>query len=308
MSLRPENMQYPLRRHGMDHDRYAWSNLQDRPPLQWPGKAHIALWITPILQWFPLNMSGVPFLAPGGLTMPYPDYRHYTNRDYGNRVGIFRLFELLDLHKLPASIILNAAIAQRYPSLIHEITRRGFEVIAHGLSMGHLHHSGISREEESALVNSALDVIRRTVKTDVTGWLSPGHSQSWNTPDILVEQGINYCCDWANDDLPYEMLTRTKKILAMPLAYESGDRMILQEFKHTEDQWLQQTKDRFDMLYREAQRFGGRIMSLPLHAWIMGVPYRATYVREAIDYMLSKDGVWAATGQQIAEQFRTQAV
>jgi peptidoglycan/xylan/chitin deacetylase (PgdA/CDA1 family) len=306
MSLPPENMIYRERRYGMDQDRYEWSNLPDRQAIEWPGKARIALWVTPILQWFPLNMTATPFLAPGGLTMPYPDYRHYTNRDYGNRVGIFRLFELLDRYKLTASVILNAAIAQRYPSLLREIMRRRFEVIAHGLSMGDLHHSGLSHEDETTLVKSALDTLRKAVDTPVVGWLSPGRSQSWHTLDILAEHGIAYCCDWANDDMPYEMRTRSKKILSMPLAHETDDRMILQEFRHTEDQWLQQTKDRFDVLYREAERYGGRIMSLPLHAWIMGVPYRATYVREAIEYVLSHRGVWVATGEQIARQFRAQ--
>jgi len=307
VSLPPENMQYPLRRHGMDHDRYDWSNLQDRPAIQWPGGARVALWVTPILQWFPLNMTAAPFLAPGGLTMPYPDYRHYTNRDYGNRVGIFRLLELIDQYELTASVMLNAAIARRYPSLVTELTSRNLELVAHGLDMGHLHHSGLTREQETELVKGALDSIRTVSGRTISGWLSPGRAQSWHTLDILAEEGIQYCCDWANDDMPYEMRAAGRKVLAMPLAHESDDRMILQEFRHTEDQWLQQVKDQFDLLYRESERYGGRIMSLPLHAWIMGVPYRTTYVREALDYILARDGVWVATGEQIAAEFRRQA-
>lgn len=307
MSLPPENMRYPQRHHGMDQERYEWSNLPDRPRVTWPGKARIALWVTPILQWFPLNMTAKPFLAPGGLTMPYPDYRHYTNRDYGNRVGIFRILSLLDRYKVGGSVILNAAVAERYPSLVKEITSRKLEVVAHGLDMGHLHHGGLEREVESDLVKRTLDILQTIAGAPVKGWLSPGRSQSFNTPDILAEQGIDYCCDWANDDMPYEMNAGGKTLLSMPLAHESDDRMILQEFRHTEDQWLQQTKDRFDVLYREAERYGGRVMSLPLHAWIMGVPYRATYLREALDYMMNRDGVWVATGEQIATEFRKQS-
>lgn len=308
MSLPPQNMQYPLRRHGMDHDRYEWSNLPDRPAVKWPGGARIALWVTPILQWFPLNMTASPFLAPGGLTMPYPDYRHYTNRDYGNRVGIYRLLELLGKYELTASVMLNGAVAQRYPSLVRELTNRDFELVAHGLDMGHLHHSGLTRDQEAELVRNSLEAIRSTSGRAVSGWLSPGRSQSWHTLDILAEAGIEYCCDWANDDMPYEMRAGGRTVLSMPLVHEGDDRMILQEFRHTEDQWLQQVKDQFDLLYRESERYGGRIMSLPLHAWIMGVPYRSTYVREALDYILARDGVWVATGEQIATEFRRQAV
>jgi len=307
MSLPNESMQYPQRRHGMDHERYEWSNLPDRPKVSWPGGARIALWVTPILQWFPLDMTATPFLAPGGLTMPYPDYRHYTNRDYGNRVGIFRLLELMDRFKLTGSVMINATIAQRYPSLLSELTKRQLEIVAHGVDMGHLHHSGLSREDETDLVKRALDILQSRTGAPVQGWLSPARAQSWNTLDILAEQGIEYCCDWANDDMPYETRAGGKKVLSMPLAHESDDRMILQEFRHTEDQWLQQTKDRFDVLYGEAERYGGRVMSLPLHAWIMGVPYRTTYVREALEYMLAREGVWVATGAQIAAEFRRQS-
>jgi allantoinase len=307
VSLPPDYMRYPLRRHGMDQSRYAWSCLQDRPPVTWPGNARIALWVTPILQWFPLNMTATPFLAPGGLTMPYPDYRHYTNRDYGNRVGIFRLLELIDRYQLKASVMLNAAVAERYPSLVRELTSRNLELVAHGVDMGQLHHSGLSREDESALVKTALETIKKVSGHSVTGWHSPGRSQSWHTLDILAEQGIEYCCDWANDDMPYEMNAGGRKILAMPLAHENGDRVILQDYRHTEEQWLEQIKDQFDVLYREAERYGGRVMSLPLHAWIMGVPYRTTYVREALEYMLARDGVWVATGEQIAAEFRRQS-
>lgn len=307
MSLPPEHMKYPMRRYGMDHDRYEWSSLTARPRIEWPGGARIALWVTPILQWFPLNMPSAPFMAPGGLTMPYPDYRHYTNRDYGNRVGIFRVLELLDRYKIGGSVFVNAAIAQRYPSLLRELTDRRMEIVAHGLDMGHLHHSGLSEEQETELVSRSCELLQAVTGQAITGWLSPGRSQSWRTPDILAAHGIEYCCDWANDDMPYEMHTETRPVLSMPLVHEADDRMILQEFRHTEDQWVQQTKDRFDVLYREAERYGGRIMSLPLHAWIMGVPYRATYLREVLEYIVGHEGVWIATGQQIATEFRRQS-
>ncbi|WP_129778466.1 polysaccharide deacetylase family protein [Peristeroidobacter soli] len=306
MSLPPEYMQYPMRRHGMDHDRYPWSSLTDRPRIEWPGGARVALWVTPILQWFPLNMTATPFLAPGGLTMPYPDYRHYTNRDYGNRVGIFRILDLLDRYKLAASTFVNAAIAERYPSLLRDLVGRKIEIVGHGLDMGHLHHSGLSEVQEAELVKRSCDVLASAAGQSIKGWLSPGRSQSWHTLDILAAHGIEYCCDWANDDMPYEMHTSGKDVLSMPLVHESDDRMILQEFRHTEEDWLAQTKDRFDVLYREAERYGGRIMSLPLHAWIMGVPYRATYLREALEYIAGHDKVWVATGQHIAAEFRRQ--
>jgi peptidoglycan/xylan/chitin deacetylase (PgdA/CDA1 family) len=305
MPLPPDHLEYPQRRHGMDHDRYGWSDLSERVPVAWPGRAKVALWVTPILQWFPLNASAKPFRAPGGLTMPYPDLRHYTSRDYGNRVGIFRILDVLDELRCPASVAMNAAVAERYPTLVGEATGRGLEILAHGQDMGTLHHGGLSPEEEGAVVARALGTLREASGQAVTGWLSPGRSQSFTTPDILAANGVSYACDWANDDMPYPMRTANGPLWAMPLAQETEDRTVLLDFHHTEDDWLLQLKDRFDTLYREADRFGGRIVSVPLHAWVAGVPYRIGIVREALSYMLGHGAVWAATGADILAAFQS---
>lgn len=304
MPLPADHLAYPHRRHGMDHHRYGWSDLVDRPPVRWPGGARVALWVTPILQWFPLNAPAKPFRAPGGLTMPYPDLRHYTNRDYGNRVGIYRILDLLAELDLRASVAANAAIAERYPVPIRDVAEAGHEIVAHGLDMGHVHHSGLSRDEETELVSRSLGILRRASGQPVTGWLSPGRAQSHLTPDILAAQGVAYACDWANDDMPYAMRTEAGPLYAMPFAQETDDRTVLLEFHHTEDDWLVQVKDRFDVLYREAERHGGRVVSVPLHAWVAGVPYRIGAVRDALTYMIGHAGVWAATGAEILQAFR----
>ncbi len=150
MSLGDEYLKYTKRRYGMDHDRYQWSILQKRKPVTWPGGAKVALWVVPALEFFPLDQSAKPFKAPGGMVTPYPDLRHYTLRDYGNRVGVFRVFEVLDGLGIKASVAVNSKVAERYPFLIHEIGRRGWEIIAHGVDMGRLHYGGMDEAEEAA--------------------------------------------------------------------------------------------------------------------------------------------------------------
>jgi peptidoglycan/xylan/chitin deacetylase (PgdA/CDA1 family) len=199
---------------------------------------------------------------------------------------------------------MNAAVAERYPMLMREVVSRGHEVVAHGQDMGTLHHSGLSAEEEGAIVSRSLGILREAAGQPVTGWLSPGRAQSFATPDILAAHGVSYACDWANDDMPFAMRTAHGPLWAMPLAQETEDRAVLLDFHHTEDDWLLQLKDRFDVLYREADRFGGRIVSVPLHAWTAGVPYRIGIVREALSYMLGHDAVWAATGAEILAAFQ----
>lgn len=304
MPLSDEHLAYPQRRHGMDQDRYTWSDLAERPKVAWPNGARVALWVAPLLQWFPLNSSAKPFRAPGGLTMPYPDLRHYTSRDYGNRVGIYRILDVLAELGIRGSVMANAAVAERYPTLVRDVVAGGHEIVAHGLDMDHPHHSGLPVADETALVRRSLDILRRSSGQPVTGWLSPGRAQSYATPDILAAFGVAYACDWANDDMPYRMRTASGSLHAMPFAQETDDRTVMLDFHHTEDDWLLQVKDRFDVLHREAGSTGsGRIVSVPLHAWVAGVPYRIGIVREALAYMMGHKGVWAAPGSEILEAF-----
>ncbi|MCK8779835.1 polysaccharide deacetylase family protein [Rhizobium sp. NTR19] len=305
MSMPDNYLEYPARRYGMDHDRYEWSDLFKRKPIAWPNGARIALSIVTHVQHFPLDMPSKPFKAPGALSMPYPDFRYYTNRDYGNRVGIFRVLRLLAEKQLKTSFAINGIIADRYPALVKAVVEGGHEIVAHGLDMGKVHHSGLSEDEENHIIAEALRLLRETSGQKVEGWLSPGRAQGFNTPDLLAKNGVTYSLDWANDDLPYEMRTKAGPIVAMPMAYETDDRVVADEYFQSEADWVQQVKDRFDVLYRESAEYGGRIMSLPLHSWVSGMPYRVEYLREALDYILSHGGVWNAPAGEICAAFRS---
>ena len=307
MSMPDEYLHYPARRYGMDHDRYAWSDLFQRTPLLWPEGARIAVSVVTHVQHFPLDMPAKPFKAPGALMMPYPDFRYYTNRDYGNRVGVFRILKLLNAMGLRTSFAVNASIAERYPALVQAIVEGGHEIVAHGFDMGKVHHSGLTLEVENALVAQSLSVLRKASGQAVTGWLSPGRAQSFNTPDLLSANGVGYCFDWANDDLPYAMRTKTGSLVSMPFAYETDDRVAADEYFHSEPEWVQQIKDRFDVLYRETETYGGRVMSLPLHSWVSGMPYRVEYLREVLAYILSHQGVWAVPSGEIFAAFHAQS-
>ena len=133
MALPDGYLSYPHRQRGMDHDRYDWSILFRRPRVEWPGGARVALWIVPSLEWFPLDMPSTPFRPPGGLERPYPDYWNYTHRDYGNRVGVFRVMKVLDALGIRATAAVNAAVCERYPAVIEAGKARGWEFVAHGL-------------------------------------------------------------------------------------------------------------------------------------------------------------------------------
>ena len=307
MSMPADYLKYDKRRYGMDHERYAWSQLHNRPPVTWPGGTRVALWVVPALEWFPLDMKGKPFKAPGAMQNSYPDLRHYTLRDYGNRVGIFRIMKALDARDIKASVATNAAVALRYPALLKACVERGWEVLANGLDMDHLHYGGIDAAEEQRLVSETLAILRRASGQKVRGWLSPAKSESYATPDLIAAAGCDYLCDWVNDDMPYAFNTAFGAVTAMPHSCDLDDYQILINNHHTEDDFRDALIDQFDQLYRESAHQGGRIMSISLHPWITGQPYRIGALEAALDHIMSRRGVWAATGAEIVDAWKKQA-
>ncbi|MBT3536509.1 MAG: polysaccharide deacetylase family protein, partial [Rhodospirillaceae bacterium] len=267
MTLTDDYLKYPKRGHGMDHDRYTWSQLHERPAVTWPNGARIALWVVTQLQWFPMDMKpAVP--VPAGMVRPYPDYWDYTLRDYGNRIGVYRIFKVLDKLGIRSSVAMNSALAEMYPYLVEQVNQRNWELIANGLDMGHPHHGDMDEGEETALIKGVLESLRGLSGQKVRGWLSPIRSESMNTPDLVAANGIDYLCDWANDDMPYAFETTSGTIHNMPHAMELDDQQILIALRHTEQEYVGQLKDQFDCLYAETERSGGRIMAINLNPWI----------------------------------------
>ena len=303
------NLEYPHRKRGMDHDLYDWSILPHRPPVTWPDGAPLAVWPVIVVEWFPLTSGNTPFRPPSDQYIgvrPYPDYRAYTHLEYGNRVGIYRILRALEAGRTRASVAMNAAVAVRYPEMVRAVVNGGHEVIAHGIDMEHIHEGGLPRSVERSWVRRTLETLREATGQAVTGWLSPDLSQSMNTLDLLAGEGIDYACDWVNDDLPYEVRTKSGPLFAMPYAYELSDRLVLLDLRHAEAQFYQQIRDTCAVLRREAARQGGRIMALAFHAWISGHPHRIGYFEDMLAWLNDTEGVWVATGAEILEAFREQ--
>ena len=156
----PNYFDYPWRRRGLDHDRFPHRNLPQAKPVVWPGKARVALWVAVHVGHFPMDMPRQPFVAPGGMERPYPSYWDYTQRDYGNRVGIYRLMKALDARGLRATALIELGGGDALSGTRDEIAASQWEIAAAGVDMGRLHHGGLSETEERALVTQAVDTLR----------------------------------------------------------------------------------------------------------------------------------------------------
>lgn len=307
MALDPSYLEYPMRHYGMDHERYHWSMLAERKPVAWPDGKKLALWVNVSLQHFPLNPSGKPVALPGNMSMPYPDLRHYTLRDYGNRVGIYRFLKAFDRYGVRPTFAMNALLAERYPYLRDAIVERGDEIIGHSWSMDTAHAGGLEEKAEADLISSSLDRLRELTSREVRGWLSPGRLESENTPDLLKAEGIEYFCDWVNDDMPYRFATRHGDLWAMPLPTEIEDRFVIMDNLHAEASWADQVRDACDLLLEEAKTQGGRILSLSLHPWVLGQPHRIKHLEAVLEYVTGKEEVWSAGAGEILKAFLEQS-
>jgi allantoinase len=237
--------------------------------------------------------------------MPYPDLRHYTLRDYGNRIGIYRFFDALDQYGMQSSIAMNTLVAKRYPYLLNKVIERGHEIICHGDHMDALHYGGQPIEEEAALVQKSLNELRQLSGQPVKGWISPAKNESHNTPKLLAANGIEYFCDWVNDDMPYEFYTDEGALTAMPLSTELEDKFILMNNLHSESSYKDQIIDACDFLLDEASTKGGRILALNLHPWLLGQPHRIHILEQVFEYLSSKKDIWSANPMEIVRVFKS---
>lgn len=290
------------RKPGMDHDLYPYSSLATRAPLRWPNEARLAFWPVVHVEYYEVAPPD-DFPQPrnlGRLPITFPDFRSYSLRDYGNRFGIFRVMRALDAHGLRATMAVSSVICERYPFIVEEALKRRWEVIPAGTHATRVITSEMTEAFERQHIRTAIETVARATGRRPAGWISPELSESLHTPHLLAEHGIRYVCDWVNDDQPYTMRTRAGELIAMPYSVEVNDLMVLGQRYETVQTYERMLRDQFDLLYREGARTG-MVMALPLHAWLIGQPYRMKYLEQALSYICSYAGVWKATGEEIAE-------
>ena len=294
------------RRPGMDHEHYQWSPINRRGALRWPDGARVALCVVVTLEkmeWEAPPGSFTVALAGGLGDRPFPDYARVTHREYGHRVGIFRVLDVLEKHGIPATVAMDALTAEANPYLVEHCRQRGAEIIGHGISASRMITGRMTEEDEEEYVNSSVEALRQATGAAPQGWLGPEYGESERTPGILAAAGVSYVCDWVNDEQPYSLTTPNGDMCALPLMWELDDVNALSDRRLPIDRYARLLQESFDGLY-EGSRESGLLLAFNLHPWLIGQPFRVRFLDEALGHMVRRQGVWAATGSQIAEWFR----
>ena len=299
MPLPDEHLIYPHRRRGMDQPLYGWRPVGERPGGRWPDNRSLAVMIVMPIEWHMLDPAGKPFKHPGAMQTPWPDLRHYTTRDYGPRVGAFRLLKAMKEAGLKATLPVNAIALERYRPLVEAALEDGHEIAAHGWSTDAIHHSGLSEDDERRLVARTREAFTAAGLTP-RAWMSPARQQSFRTLSLIAEAGFDVCLDWEQDEVPVAMATPAGCVHAVPLMNELDDRTLLIDRRQTEDVWTDQVLEAARYLAADAADDDRRVLGFTLTSYVAGQPFRMQGVRRILAGLATRSDVWSATASEIA--------
>lgn len=284
----------------MNNPRAEYSAIIDRKPLRLPDGARLAVWVI-------INVEVWDFNSPMARTIiPYPqgkvvipDIANYSWFDYGTRVGFWRLKEVLDKHGIRATMSLNATVCTDYPRIVEESKKSNWEFLAHSYTQRVMS----LEEDERDTIRRTVQLIEKTTGQPPRGWMGPGLSETFDTPDILAEEGLEYVADWVNDDQPYPMKVKSGSLIAIPYTLEINDITIHVIQQHRSPELFERARDQFDTLYREGADTA-RVMAIAVHPYVSGAPHRIKYFDQIFEYIKQHEGVLFMTGSEIVDWYK----
>lgn len=282
-----------------DHERFRYSPIVARPAFTWPGGRRLAVYVALNLEHFAYGEGLGLSYSPG---IPHPNTYNWAWREYGNRVGVWRMLETFDRLALPISLLLNSEVYEHCPEVVAAFRARGDEVLGHGRTNSE-HQNDFDEAGEAQLIGDVTRAIARHEGTPPRGWLSPGVNPSAVTPDLLQEAGYTYVLDWPMDDQPVWMKTRRGRILSVPYPHEVNDIPMIAIHHGTAPAFADMIVDTFDEMLAQS-RAQSLVFGIALHAFLVGQPYRLRHLRRAFEHIARRRGeAWITTSGAIARHF-----
>ena len=283
----------------MSNPRADFVPIVSRPSLKLPDDGRVAVWVIVNVEEWDINgpMARVVLPTPQGASV-IPDIPNYSWHEYGMRVGFWRLKEVLDRYDIEATVSLNASVCTSYPQVVDAMMSSGWEIMGHGF----IQRALPLEDDERGVIRRTVELIRETTGKAPRGWMGPGLAETFNTPDYLAEEGIEYVCDWVNDDQPYPLKVKKGRLYSLPYTLELNDIPIHMVQHHRSPELFERTRDHFDTLYREGAE-DARIMAIAVHPYITGVPHRIGYFDKIFEFLKGHDKVHFMTGSQILDWY-----
>ncbi len=285
------------------HERLSYSPISQRPKMVLPGGARMVVWvIVNVEEWNIDEPMPRTVLTPPAGGQPSPDIPNWAWHEYGNRVGFWRMLEVFDQFKIPAVLAVNGSCLKTYPQIAEAARSRGWEFLGHGFIQKNMQKV----ENEAEAIRLTTEAIRQFSGKPPRGWLGPGLTETWETPDLLQEAGYDYVCDWVLDDQPVELKTRSgASITNIPYTQECNDVAMMLIQHHSAREYFDRAMDQFDQLYEDS-RNSARVMALVVHPYIMGAPHRLKWLRQIFERLSARKDVLFWTGEQILDWYRAE--
>jgi len=284
----------------MELERAPYSPIIDRPPFRLPGGARVAVWvIINVEKWDIRNPMPRTVAPPPGGGSVIPDIPNYSWNDYGLRVGFWRLKAILDKHGVKGTLSLNAECCNTHPRLVEECVKSDWEILAHGYVQRILN----AEKDERQVIRDTLATIRKFTGQQPRGWMGPGLHETWETPDILAEEGLEYCADWVNDDEPYPLKVKRGSLISIPYTLELNDIPLHLIQNQGSSGLYDRARAEFETLYEEG-RERAKIMTISMHPYVSGVAHRAGYFDKTLTYLKQQPGVVFMRGVEILDWYR----
>ena len=279
--------------------RVDYSPIIERPPIKWPRGERVALWIAPNVEHYEYMPTKHGPRDPWPRT-PYPDVQQYSYRDYGNRVGFWRMLEVLDQYKIRSCVSLNLAVLEHFPDIRDAMVERDWDYMSHGIYNTRYLYA-YTEEEEREFYRDNVETLKRQTGKQLKGMLGPAISGTIRTPDLMTEAGLIYHTDWMHDDQPVPINVESGKLVSVPYSIELNDSPLFR-VNYEADYFAEICKRQFDQLYKEGAE-SGRVMCIALHPFLIGQPHRIKYLDEILSYITSHSDIWMTTADDIAEYY-----
>ena len=280
----------------MDNELYPYSPIVDRPPLSWPDGKRLAFYVGLNVEHYEVNKPSTS-ITPATAAL-VPDPLNYGWRDYGPRVGIWRMMDTLDRLGLRPSVLLNSDVCDRYPQIIEAGRQRDWCWLAHGQNNSNF-PALMSRDDETAALEEVVTTIERATGTRPRGWMGPALNASFSTPELLADLGLDYILDWCADDQPWPMRVPNGRMIGVPYSIEINDITLFVNHSFTGPDFEQMLIDQFERLYAESET-SGRVMAVAVHPFVVGQPFRMKYLERALERIVAHEDVWLPTTDELA--------
>jgi peptidoglycan/xylan/chitin deacetylase (PgdA/CDA1 family) len=285
----------------VEQQLYRYSPITQRPPLAWPQGKQVAFYVGLNVEHYLIDRPSTSTSA--ATVMLTPDPMNYGWRDYGVRVGIWRMIELLDALEIPASVLVNSDVCRFYPQIVEAVNARGWAWIAHGQNNSTL-QAGMEEAQEREYLREMLATIERATGAKPRGWLGPALTETFATPRLLREFGVRYLLDWCNDDQPYPL--NVEGMISVPYSVELNDISLFATHAYSGERYVEMVLDHLDQLLAESSS-AGRVMALPVHPFVISQPARHRYLARVLEEVRSRPQVWITTSDAIAEHYMASA-